>query len=84
MAVEEEPAANVGTRGNGKATEHHEEGPIIRGIRATANKDPGEYRGKARICGHDSCGAKSAWLEERANHNGSLRRFSMPGVQKFL
>jgi len=35
MAVEEEPAANVGTRGNGKATEHHEEGPIIRGIRAT-------------------------------------------------
>src|SRR5438270_11317554 len=31
----EEPGANVVTRSNGKPTEHHEEGEIIAGIRAT-------------------------------------------------
>jgi len=35
VTVEEEPAAGVATRGNGKSAEHHEEGAIIAGIRAT-------------------------------------------------
>jgi hypothetical protein len=35
LAVEEEAAASVGTRGNGKPAEQHEEGAIIAGIRAT-------------------------------------------------
>jgi hypothetical protein len=35
VTVEEEPAAGVGTRGNGKGAEHQEEGAIIAGIRAT-------------------------------------------------
>ncbi|HZF73078.1 MAG TPA: hypothetical protein VEZ51_06580 [Gemmatimonadaceae bacterium] len=35
VAVEEAPAASEGTGGNGKPAEHHEEGAIIAGIRAT-------------------------------------------------
>jgi hypothetical protein len=35
LDVEDEPTAGVGTEGNGKATEHRDEGPIIAGIRAT-------------------------------------------------
>jgi len=35
VAVAEEPSAGAGTEGDGKGAEHHDEGAIIAGIRAT-------------------------------------------------
>src|SRR6266851_3091307 len=49
-----------------------------------AGEDARKPRGEVCLCGCWLPGCKSAWIKECANHDRSLRRFSMPRVQEFL
>src|SRR6266702_2247331 len=61
---------------------------VIRGdfgpIRAQADKDASKPCGEASLRGDSLPGCKSVGIEECSHHDRSLRRFSMPRVQKLL